>query len=77
MAGSKKQETVKESPMEIKYKLAARSPHGGICFLFRGADAPSNPSALIAPAYRVGDILTLLKKGHFNFAQEGDILALP
>jgi hypothetical protein len=34
-------------------------------------------SVLLEPACPKGDILTLLEKGHFNFAQSGDILTLP
>ena len=37
---------------------------------------PTTTSYKLAASSPKGDILTLLEKGHFNFAQRGDILTL-
>jgi hypothetical protein len=71
--------------MEIKNEFGARSPMGDQALSGRGLRprAPGKglpPFAILCSWYQSnpeGDILTLLEKGHYNFAHKGDILTLP
>lgn len=60
----------------------ASSPLGGMGFLSEEeGDSVPRPPGKGLPSFAIlfclGDILTLLEKGHFNFARSGDILTLP
>ena len=88
MAREKKPQTIEESPMEIKTRIEQRPraiPPWGDQGCRRGL-RPRTPGKGLTPFANPcskypkaleGDILTLLKRGHFNFAGKGDTLTLP
>ena len=80
-------QAMEKAPMEVKIfhnRRRAIPPWGDHPSLGRGlrprAPGKGLPSFAIPCFWHLnateGDILTLLKKGHFNFAQRGDILTL-
>jgi len=67
--------------MEInRGERRAIPPWGDLFLLVEGLCSSSLSKKVISQitcSQWEGDILALLKKGHFNFAQSGDILTLP
>jgi hypothetical protein len=86
MVEQKNTQTMEATSMEIETIEGQRAipPWGDLSSSGRGL-RPRTPGKGLTPfailcfwylAVPEGDILTLLEKGHFNFAQRGDILTL-